>query len=304
MNFASIAGKLAVVGGPKVQLVAGRVSRYSPQILTAVGVVGNLAATVLVARATLKLEPLVDNHEMGKVVISEKSAAGEYASPKDRQKDLAYLYLHTGLDLVKLYGPGVSLALASSISIIAGQGLAQKRQVALVAAVKSAESALNAYRQRVIEAIGADKEADIRYGISTEVVEDEDGKKTKVKIFTGEGLSPYVQWFDPSNKNYERSKRELNFLFLKNMQNWANDRLEARGYVYLNEVYSWLGIPEVPAGQVVGWLHRDLPESKDGYIDFGWENPVNSQAKKQFLNGETDGILLDFNVDGEINSKL
>lgn len=303
MSIAAVTTKMAVVGGPKVQMALARVNRFSPQILTAVGVVGGIASTVLIAKATLKLEPLMENHVMGREVIADKTNHGEYESEKERKKDVTHLYLQTGLGLVKVYGPGISLGVASIVSIVAGQGIAQKRQVALVAAVKSAESALSAYRQRVIEAIGEEKEADIRYGITSETIEDADGKKTKVKVFNPNGLSDYVQYFDESNKNWQKGNRELNLLFLKNMQNWANNRLEARGFVYLNEVYGWMGFPEVPAGQVVGWMHKDF-NNGDGYIDFGWDNPVNAQKRKQFTDGSEGGILLDFNVDGEINSKL
>lgn len=302
MNLATIGVKLATVGGPKLQRVFAKVGKYSPQILTTVGIVGGVASTVLIARATMKLEPLMDNHDMGKEVIAARESNGEYPNPKDRQKDVTYLYVRTGLDLAKLYGPGVSLGIASIVSVAAGQGIAQKRQVALVAALKSAESWIQAYRQRVIDAIGPEKEADIRYGITTETIEDADGKKLKIKTFNPVGLNDYVRMFDENNKNWQRGNKELNFLWLKNIQNWANDRLNARGYLYLNEVYEWLGYPPVPAGQVVGWLHKDF-DNGDGYVDFGWENPVNEQTKK-FLDGEAHGILLDFNVDGEINSKL
>lgn len=303
MNLAVVTNKLATVGGPKVHLAVAKAHKFSPQILTAVGIVGGIGATFLIAKATLKVEAIVEYHEEAKQEVTDRFNHGEYDSEKDRSKAMTKTYIFTGLELAKIYGPGVSLGVASIVSVVAGQGLAQKRQVALVAAVKSAESALQAYRARVINAIGEEKEAEIRYGISTEVVEDEDGKKTKVKIFNPDGLSDYIQYFDENNKNWQRGAKELNLLFLKNVQNWANDRLNSRGYVYLNEVYSWLGITEVPAGQVVGWLHKDF-NSGDGYIDFGWDNPVNSQAKKLFLDGREAGILLDFNVDGEINSKL
>lgn len=302
MNIGAIAAKATTLGGPKVQLAAAKVAKYSPQILTAVGIVGGVASTVLIARATLKVEAIVDNHEMGREVIAQRTQNGFYDSDNERTKDVTYLFVRTGLDFAKIYGPGVSLGVASIVSIIAAQGIQQKRQVALVAAVKSAESAFQAYRARVVAAIGEEKEAEIRYGISTETIEDESGKKIKVRKFDPSGLSDYVRYFDETNRNWQRGNRELNLLFLKNIQNWANDRLNARGYVYLNEVYGWLGFPEVPAGQVVGWMHKDF-DNGDGYIDFGWDNPVNEQ-KKKFLDGDDGGILLDFNVDGEINSKL
>jgi hypothetical protein len=298
MNLAVVSTKLAVVGGPKAQLALAKINKFSPQILTAVGVVGGIASTVLIAKASMDLEPIVTNHEEGKASIQLNASEGVYETEGERSAAIRKLYIRSGLDLVKLYGPGVSLGVASIVSVVAAQGIAQKRQVAMVAAVKSAESAFQAYRARVIESIGEEKEAEIRYGVSTEVVEDENGKKTKVKSFSADGLSPYTYVFDETNKSWQRGNRELNFLYLKNMQNWANDRLNARGYVYLNEVYSWMGIPEVAEGQVIGWLHKDF-DNGDGYIDFGWDNIGNTK-----FGDKLDGILLDFNVDGEINSKL
>lgn len=302
MSIAAVSAKMATVGGPKVQLALAKVNQFSPQILTAVGIVGGVGSTFLIAKATLKLEPVIHDHEVRKHDIYTQHEDGQFATEKDQSRAMTKVYIVTGLELAKIYGPGVSLGLASILSVAGGQYLSQKKQVAVVAALKSAESALQAYRARVIAAIGEEKEAEIRYGISTETIEDEDGKKTKVKTFNAQGISPYMFVFDKDNKNYQRGNKELNFLWLKNMQNWMNDRLNARGFVYLNEVYSQLGIPEVPEGQVVGWLHKDF-NNGDGYIDFGWDNPVNDQ-KKRFLDGVDDGILLDFNVDGEINSKL
>lgn len=299
MNVVAVTSKLAVVGGPKVQLAAAKVAKYSPQILTGVGVVGGIASTVLIAKATLSVEPIVTAHEEAINYIKHDFETGLLAA-KESDKEIRKVYFRTGLALVKLYGPGVSLGLASVISVIAAQGIAQKRQVALVAGAKSIESAFQAYRARVAEALGEDKEAEIRNGISTETVEDANGKKTKVKVFNPEGLEPHIVLFGEDNLNWQKGNIEITRLFLKNIQNWSNDRLNSRGYVYLNEVLNWLGLPETPAGQVVGWLHKDL-NNGDGYIDFGWENNPVNQAK---FGEYPQGILLNFNVDGEINSKL
>jgi len=303
MNLAVVTSKLAVAGGPKVQLAVAKIGKYSPQILTAVGIGGGVTSTFLIAKASTKLEPVLDEHENRKAIVRIKLDEDEYSSEQEYKKALTGAHVKTAFELTKLYGPGVSIGVGSILCVVAAQGISHKRQVALVAAIKSAESAFQAYRARVTEAIGEDKEADIRYGVSTETVEGEDGKKTKVKVYNPSALSGYTRMFDESNRNWQRGNKELNFLFLKNMQNWANDRLDSRGYLYLNEVLSWLNFPEVPEGQIIGWLHKDVGNG-DGYVDFGWDNPINNQVNRDFLAGVTDGILLDFNCDGEINSKL
>lgn len=299
MNTGAISSKLATVGGPKVQIALAKVVKNSPQILTIVGLLGGIGSTILIAKATLRLEAILDRFEGYKATAHLHK---EMYSEKEFQREIAKVYGRFVLDLVKLYGPGVSLGIASMISIAAAQGISQRRQVALVAAVKSAESALQAYRARVTEAIGADKEADIWYGVTTETIEDENGKKVKVRKFDPTGLPSTVRYFDETNRNWQRGARELNLLFLKNHQTWANQRLHARGFVYLNEVLSWLGMTEIPEGQVTGWVVESL--GGQGYIDFGVDNIINKQANKQYDDGSTEGIMLDFNIDGEILSRL
>lgn len=300
MNLTSVAGKLQTIGGRRTQLAVAKVGKYSPQILTGIGIVGGVAAAVMGAKATLKVAGIKEEHDFRVALVNEKAEMEVYVTDKARSKDLTRAYLRTGLDYAKLYGPSFSLGAASIVAIIAAQGIQQKRQVALVAGIKSLESAFAAYRGRVAESIGVEKENDLFYGVTTETIEDENGKKTKVKQLTQ--LNDYMRVFDPSNKNYQVGNKELNFLYLKNIQNWVNDRLDARGWVYLNEVLDQLGFDQVPYGQVVGWLHKDL-NNGDGYIDFGVDYFSGDQIKR-FLNGEDEGIVLVFNVDGEIMSKL
>jgi hypothetical protein len=101
--------------------------------------------------------------------------------------------------------------------------------------------------------------------------------------------SSYARVFDESNVNWER-KPEYNMLFLKSQQNWMNDRLQARGHVFLNEVYDCLGFQRTSAGAVVGWLDRG-----DSHIDFS----IRDHQKEN-----PSSVILDFNVDGIIYDKI
>ena len=86
-------------------------------------------------------------------------------------------------------------------------------------------------------------------------------------------------------------------MFLVNMQMWMNDKLRARGHVFLNEVYDALGFERTHAGAVVGWIMQKDGEG-DNYVDFGIYN--DSERANAFINGMEKSILLDFNVDGVI----
>jgi len=84
---------------------------------------------------------------------------------------------------------------------------------------------------------------------------------------------------------------------LNHIQSYMNDKLHARGHLFLNEVYDALGMDRSKAGNVVGWVVRK--EGGDNYVDFGQYNSDNPRAR-DFVNGRVPAILLDFNVDGPI----
>jgi hypothetical protein len=83
-------------------------------------------------------------------------------------------------------------------------------------------------------------------------------------------------------------------MFIRSQQNYANDLLNARGHVFLNEVYDMLGIERTSAGAVVGWVRGN----GDNEIDFGVLNDLHSGQR--FINGDERSVLLDFNVDGVV----
>lgn len=92
-------------------------------------------------------------------------------------------------------------------------------------------------------------------------------------------------------------------MFLRAQQNYANDLLVKRGYLFLNDVYKMLGFEPTRAGQVVGWRHEPEKSDCDGYVSFGIYN-ANRETARDFVNGYERSILLDFNVDGPILDTL
>ena len=88
-------------------------------------------------------------------------------------------------------------------------------------------------------------------------------------------------------------------MFLKRQQDYANDRLKAKGHLFLNEVYDMLGIDRTKAGQIVGWVYDEDHPVGDNFVDFGIYD-YTKPANVRFVNGNERTILLDFNVDGPI----
>lgn len=277
--------------------------KYSPEILTGVGIIGGVTAAILGARATLRLEPLVTKFEEQKLQLTElKHAKNDDKSPmftdKEIQKASVEVYVRNTVSIGKLYAPAVSLGAVSIASIILAHGIMHRRQVALVAAVKVLETGWGEYRKRVVAEIGEDKERDIWAGVQEEITTDENGKKAKELRTLGQGMpSPYARFFDESSTNWEKNA-EYNLMFLRSVESWMNDKLKLQGFLFLNDVYDALGIERSSIGQLVGWVIGKGTDKGDHYVDFGMYDY--SDAKRAFINGNERSILLDFNVDGQI----
>lgn len=108
--------------------------------------------------------------------------------------------------------------------------------------------------------------------------------------------SIYARYFDESCKGWTKDP-DYNKMFLCHQQNYCNDKLRAKGYLFLNEVYDQLGIPRTKAGAVVGWVYDEENPIGDNKVDFCIHS---FDANRDFVNGYNNVVLLDFNVDGNI----
>jgi hypothetical protein len=123
-------------------------------------------------------------------------------------------------------------------------------------------------------------------------------EQTKTETETVKEYSEYARFFDESNQYWEKDA-ELNLMFIKQQENYANDLLKANGYLFLNDVYKMLGMSRTKAGQVVGWIYDDTSPVENKKVDFG----IYREKAVDFLSGRTNVILLDFNV-GNILDKM
>lgn len=112
-------------------------------------------------------------------------------------------------------------------------------------------------------------------------------------------VSNYARFFDEACTAWTKDP-ELNLMFLKCQEQFANEKLRSRGYLFLNEVYDMLGMPRTKAGQVIGWIYDEKNPVGDNYVDFD----IYAEHNANFVNGYERPILLDFNVDGNIIDRL
>lgn len=275
-----------------------KTQKFSPEILTVVGIAGFIGAGVLAARATLKLEETLDR------ISEDRRELALDARLENREVDkkaLAKAYAKGVLELTKLYGPPVGMAVGATTSILVGHGIMKRRNVALVAAYGVLEKAFGEYRARVIQEFGEDKDREVKSGLHIKETT-KDGKTKKTIVKTDDLHFGEYEFMFAENTSIQWSKEaDYNMFFLSGQQTYWNDRLYARGHVFLNEVLDALGLAHTPAGAVVGWIRNS--ETGDHFIDFGfdkWENI----AKGSILDGTEGHILLEFNVDGTMWDKI
>lgn len=298
-----------------INKVKFNVVKHSPEILMGLGIAGVITSTVLACRSTLKVQEILDYKEENMNNIKEVLSEGrEDYTEEDARKDKTIIMTTTAIRLMKLYVPSVIIGAGSIACLLESHNVMRNRNAGLAAALAATTESFKQYRERVTEKYGDEVDKEMRYGIKKEKKE-KDGKKTKEEIVVGcdeKELSGYARYFNENNINWSDDP-QFNLMFLRQNQNWANDKLISQGYLYLNDVYEALGFPKSKAGQVVGWVYDpNNNEHGDNYVDFGiydlnvkgyrneMTNDTIAEERQDFVNGYRNSILLDFNVDGNI----
>lgn len=289
--------------------VGFKLKKHSPEILIAAGVVGTVASAVMACKATIKLNDILEESKENLEGVHNYVDANGYTemySEEDSKKDLAIIYVQSAVKVAKLYAPAVALGALSITAILTSNNILRKRNIALAAAYTAVDKSFKEYRGRVVERFGKELDHELRYNIKAkeveEVVTNEDGtesvEKKTVNVSELDQYSDYARFFDESCAGWTKDP-EMNLCFLRRQQDYVNEVLKNKGYMFLNDVYEALSIPRTKAGQVVGWIYDEKHPIGDNFIDFGIYD-TNKERNRDFVNGYERTILLDFNVDGNI----
>ena len=247
-----------------------QIQKKSPELLVAAGIVGVVVSAVMACKATIKASEVAEETKETIDEIHEAEAngvtkAGKDYSAEDTKKDLTTAYIQTGVKYAKLYAPSVILGVASITCIVASHRVLKKRNIALAAA----------YTTLVVDV-------------------------PAVEGWDPSQYSPYARRFDETHPQWTKNP-EMNRYYLKARQAQATDMLQARGHLFLNEVYDMLGFPRTKAGAIVGWLYDPKhPELGDPYVDFGMFEIQEGEGFEDYLKS----YILDFNVVGDITDDI
>jgi hypothetical protein len=287
------------------------IKKHSPEILVVTGIGTGIIAAIIACKQTIKANDIIaearkslQNIEDVKELAANNEV--EYTE-ENEQEDRKTIGMQVTVGMVKTYALPVGLGILSITCILAGHHILKKRNVALAAAYSALSTDFMNYRKRVVNKYGKDVDFMLKNGlekqiVANQVVDPETGevKETKEEVLTydGDKLSQYARIFDEVGSTQWTPSADHNRAFLLMEQNYFNERIRTRGYIFLNEVYERLGFRPTKAGSVVGWVYQNA--DYEG-IDFGIFT-AHTQKAAEFLEGTEPSIILDFNVQGDILS--
>lgn len=207
------------------------VSANSPELLTALGVVGTFATALLTARATVLAVYTVYAQET-------EIARTDPSYPSMERREIFE-------SVWKFYIPPASAAVATCVAVIAANRVQNNRTAVIAAAYTLSERAYSQYRNRVVEHIGAEKDRDIRDGLKQDRVQNDPLGDREV-IITGDGD---VLSYDEFTGRYFKSNMEA----LRKAQNDVNYMILNNGYASLSDLYYAIGIAPTRGSDSIGW---------------------------------------------------
>lgn len=287
-----------------------QLKKSSPELLLVGGVLGVLTATALACKATLEAPAIIEDAKEMLDAIDKLAEIPDAYDEKEIAKAKTVTTVKATFEMVRLYSVPAFIMTVSIGALVGSNRILNGRNLALAGAYKAIDEAFLSYRRRVKDEFGEDVDVYLRYKKPHDgQMQIVDEKKKAIKfedeetvdligeLYDDEGdlmgmPSKYAIFFDNESPQW-RTDNTMNEFFLTAQEKYANQKLQARGHVFLNEIYDALGIEHTPEGAIVGWVKG----YRDDFISFDIHNPFNS-----FEPGpeQQQQLLLDFNVDGVI----
>lgn len=244
-------------------------SKHSPEILIGFGIAGMITGIALTVPATVKALRKIDEKKKETFIeLEEEGNLGDLETHEDVEL--------TKIEVVKAtwtcYIPTVVTCAASTACIIGANKVNLKRNAALATAYKLSETALTEYKEKVIETIGEKKERKVREEISKDRLK-KDPVGNKEIIITGNGKT---RFYDAMSERRFESDIET----LRKIENDLNLRMRDEMRIKLNDVYSEIGLSQIPLGDSVGW------DIENGYIEMVFDSMIDTDG--------TPCIVLDY----------
>lgn len=214
--------------------------KHSPELLIGVGIAGMVTTTVLAVKATPKAIRLLELERNKRESESDNGAI----DPLTKREVVKLAW--------KCYIPSAVTGTASIACLIGASSVHTKRNAILATAYKLSESALNEYREKVVETIGEKKEKLVRDNVAKDRIKNNPANNEI--IITKKGNTKCL---DMTSNRYFMSDIDK----IKKAENEINARLLRESYVSLTDFYDEIGLSPSKISDRIGW------SSDDGLIE-------------------------------------
>ena len=222
---------------------AGRVlTKYSPGILTGIGITGMIGATFMAVKATPKALYLIET--------KKEETEVEELTPVETIKTCW-----------KCYIPATLTTVLSAVCLIGASTVSAKRNAALATAYSISEAALREYQEKVVEVVGEKKEKAVRDAVAKDQIEKDPVTKSEVVIIDS---NSNTLCYEPLSGRYFKSTIDK----IKKAEIKLDRQMIQEMYVSLNDFYWEIGLDGTDLGDQMGW------NLSKGYMDLSFSSQL------------------------------
>ena len=222
---------------------AGRVlTKYSPGILTGIGITGMIGATFMAVKATPKALYLIES--------KKEETEVEELTPVEAIKTCW-----------KCYIPATLTTVLSAVCLIGASTVSAKRNAALATAYSISEAALREYQEKVVEVVGEKKEKAVRDAVAKNQIERDPVTKSEVVIIDS---NSNTLCYEPLSGRYFKSTIDK----IKKAEIKLDRQMIQEMYVSLNDFYWEIGLDGTDLGDKMGW------NLSKGYMDLSFSSQL------------------------------
>ena len=217
-------------------------TKYSPGILTGIGITGMIGATFMAVKATPKALYLIETKK-------EEAEVEELTS------------VETIKTCWKCYIPAALTTVVSAVCLIGASTVSAKRNAALATAYSISEAALREYQEKVVEVIGEKKEKVVRDAVAKDQIERDPVTKSEVVIIDS---NSNTLCYEPLSGRYFKSTIDK----IKKAEIKLDRQMIQEMYVSLNDFYWEIGLDGTDLGDKMGW------NLSKGYMDLSFSSQL------------------------------
>ena len=222
---------------------AGRaLTKYSPGILTGIGITGMIGATFMAVKATPKALYLIE--------AKKEESEVEELTPVETIKTCW-----------KCYIPATLTTVVSAACLIGASTVSAKRNAALATAYSISEAALREYQEKVVEVVGEKKEKAVRDAVAKDQIERDPVTKSEVVIIDS---NSNTLCYEPLSGRYFKSTIDK----IKKAEIKLDRQMIQEMYVSLNDFYWEIGLDGTDLGDQMGW------NLSKGYMDLSFSSQL------------------------------